>query len=179
MLQGDKKKRVLLCQVLLVGASLCASNGVLAESHAESRNVERVFQESQQFARSKKVAVIVGVGKYTKQSHLKPLKFAATDARMIEKVLKNRHGYSTRVLTDAEGNKDHILDAIRQAGELLPPDGQGTLVFFFSGHGFARGGKNFLATSNLTPGRLQQSALTITEVEAAIKKPKPDVQLFW
>lgn len=137
-------------------------------TQANSRDVNLV-QESQKFLSGNKVAVVVGVNNYTKYSGLKTLKYAAADANVIGSVLKNKHGYTVRGLPNHEGNKDNILTAIADAGALLK-NKQGTLVFFFSGHGFVHNGENYLAPSNFNSRRVSQSGLTIREVEDAIKK---------
>lgn len=165
MLQDFKKIVGVVCRGTLIGLALVASSVL----QADSRDVNLIRQESQQFASGNKVAVVVGVNNYSRGSGLKTLKYAVSDANIIRNVLQNRHGYTVRHLPNADGNKDNILAAIANAGALLR-NKQGTLVFYFSGHGFSDSGKNYLAPSNFNMSRVTQSGLTISEVEAAIKK---------
>ncbi|MDQ5767808.1 Lcl domain-containing protein [Thiothrix subterranea] len=135
---------------------------------ADEKNVRLV--EAQQFAQGNKVAVIVGVNTYDQESGLRPLKYADADANALTTVLQ-KHGYAARTLTNQKATKSYILNAIKQAGETLNPQ-QGTLVFAFSGHGFAQGGNNYLASYGTVGGNLSESALSMQELEQAVRATK-------
>lgn len=135
---------------------------------ADEKNVRLV--EAQQFAQGNKVAVIVGVNTYDQESGLRPLKYAAADADALTAVLQ-KHGYAARTLTNQKATKSYILNAIKQAGETLNPQ-QGTLVFAFSGHGFAQGGNNYLASYGTVGDNLSESALSMQELEQAVRATK-------
>lgn len=153
-----------------LGLVVCCSAALLGGVvQAESRDVV-LEQEASRFAQSNRVAVVVGVNAYDPQSGLRPLKFAVPDAQLVKQGLE-RHNYSVQLLADHRANRDYILDAIEQAGRVLDPE-QGTLVFFFSGHGFGDPATdtNYLATYNTLSNRLAGSALSLREVEAAIRK---------
>lgn len=135
--------------------------------HANSKGLQRQ-QEAQRFGNETKVAVVVGVNTYDTISGLRPLQYAVTDASALKKVLE-KQGYSVRLLTNQQANSSYILDAIRQAGKTLDRN-QGTLIFAFSGHGFARGNSNYLASYGTVKDDLASSALPMNKIIAAIKK---------
>lgn len=149
--------------LVLLAGSLSAD-----ETTADEKNVR--VGEAQQFAQGNKVAVIVGVNTYDQESGLRPLKYAAADADALTAVLQ-KHGYAARTLTNQKATKSYILNAIKQAGETLNPQ-QGTLVFAFSGHGFAQGGNNYLASYGTVGGNLSESALSMQELEQAVRATK-------
>lgn len=132
-----------------------------------NRNVE-LERESQAFSSGNKVAVVVGVNRYSQLSGLKNLKYARSDAQVINSVLSKRHGYETTPLLGSEANKNHILAAIQNAGTRLRGK-NGTLIFFFAGHGFSKGNSNYLATADFAMSRVAQSALSVHELEQAIR----------
>lgn len=132
-----------------------------------SRNVN-LRQAAEQFGSAGKVAVVVGVNNYDSHSGLRPLRFAVNDAQIMAQTLRQQ-GYTVLLLTDHKANRDYILDAIEQAGKAVNAQNS-TLLFFFSGHGFAEGQQNYLASYGTVSTRLQGSALRLVEVEQAIKK---------
>ena len=155
-----------------LGLLVCCGMALLmgyVEANSRDVNLER---ESQTFATANKVAIVVGVNNYDAQSGLRALKYAVPDANLIKTALE-KQGYVVRLLTDRRANSNYILDAIEQAGQLLELN-QGTLTFFFSGHGFGdlSTGINYLATSNTLSRNLKGSALSLQQVEQAISKTK-------
>ena len=155
-----------------LGLLVCCSMALLVghvEANSRDVNLER---ESQTFATANKVAIVVGVNNYDAQSGLRALKYAVPDANLIKTALE-KQGYVVRLLTNRQANSNYILDAIEQAGQLLEPN-QGTLTFFFSGHGFGdpRSGVNYLATSNTLSRNLKGSALSLQQVEQAIRRTR-------
>ena len=149
---------------LLLGLGLV----LLSSNTQANRNVE-LEQESQTFSSGNKVAVVVGINKYSRLSGLKNLKYARSDAQIINSVLDKRHGYETTPLLGSDANKNHILAAIQNAGSRLRGK-NGTLIFFFAGHGFSKGNRNYLATSDFAMNRVAQSALSVHELEQAIQR---------
>ena len=149
---------------LLLGLGLV----LLSSNTQANRNVE-LEQESQTFSSGNKVAVVVGINKYSRLSGLKNLKYARSDAQIINSVLDKRHGYETTSLLGSDANKNHILAAIQNAGSRLRGK-NGTLIFFFAGHGFSKGNRNYLATADFAMNQMAQSALTIHELEQAIRR---------
>lgn len=150
---------------VVIGAALVLwSGGLWAET---SRNVN-LRQAAEQFVNAGKVAVVVGVNNYDNHSGLRPLRFAVNDAQIMAQTLRQQ-GYTVLLLTDHKANREYILDAIEQAGKAVHAQ-NGTLLFFFSGHGFAEGQNNYLASYGTVSNRLQGSALRLAEVEQAIRQ---------
>lgn len=139
--------------LLLVGSAYAAG----------SKDVNLV-EESQQFTQGNKVAIVAGLESYTKFSRLD---YAVDDAQQLAGILK-RNGYKVNLLSDQEASRKFILNAIEQAGKMLR-NGEGTLVFFFSGHGGRRGGENYLATVDTLANQLDSSGLSESDVVKAIR----------
>lgn len=158
--------RYFVLSISCIFAATFTAKDTIAQTNARGLSV---IQESKQFLRSKKIAIVVGVNQYNPQSGLRPLRYAVSDAKLMEKVLKAR-GYTVILLTDAKANRPSVLDAIKEAGKLVHPT-QGTLLFFFSGHGFAGENQqsNYLATSETISRNLAGSALSMKQVQQAIR----------
>lgn len=116
-------------------------------------------------------AIVVGVEAYNERlTGFRKLDYAADDASLISSALQSI-GYPEQqieVLTDTEATKDIVLNRIRQRAKALGKDG--TLVFFFSGHGFAQGDENYLATYGAVASELGASGLAVRDVVAAIRQ---------
>ncbi|MBK8451937.1 MAG: caspase family protein [Thiofilum sp.] len=140
------------------------SGGLCADT---SRNVN-LRQAAEQFVSAGKVAVVVGVEAYSLRSGLRPLDYAADDAQEMAKTLRQL-GYNVQLLTNQQATRADVLDAIEQAGKAVSIS-DGTLLFFFSGHGFAEGQNNYLASYGTVSTHLQGSALRLDEVEQAIRQ---------
>lgn len=156
---------------------LCGSLVLLSlPAWGAGRNVERVAA-MEEFQQNRKVAIVVGVEQYSSNLGFKPLYYAVDDAKLIAQTLKEQ-GYKVQLLTDSQATRDAILDRIEQVGKTLP-EGDGTLIFYFSGHGLAEDNTNYLASFGAVAGRLQSSALSLKEVEAEIRKTQaPRAVLF-
>jgi hypothetical protein len=114
------------------------------------------------------VAILVGVGKYPLYSGLSQLHYPAVDVDTLAATLKNQR-YSVLSLKDSDATKESVLNAIAQAGEALAGENQ-TVIFFFSGHGFAVNGENYLATLDAGVKNLASSGLSVKTVEQALVK---------
>jgi hypothetical protein len=120
---------------------------------------ERAFLETEP-----KVALVVGVGGYPLSSGLSHLSYAARDADSMRAVLE-RQKYIVECLTEAEATRQGVIDSLdrvirRAAGT------KGTIVFYFSGHGFEVDGTNYLAPYDADRRTLKDSSQT---TKAAIK----------
>ena len=89
---------------------------------------------------------------------------------MLSEVLKS-NGYLVRLLKDSDATGPLIRRALRQLSDVLPPD-QGTLLFFFAGHGYSYKHSNYLATFELTADDLESGGLPITQVELLIQQTR-------
>jgi hypothetical protein len=165
----DKRHGVILCLVsfccflLLTG---CWDKG------STTKGIGRLPEEAAAFQQEDRVAVIAGIDAYAPESNFRPLSYAVEDAQALKAAFEKR-GYKVKLLTDGQAKKHFILQAIQEAGKLLEPE-KGTLVFAFTGHGFA--GKtakgedeNFLAVDGTTDYDLANSGLGLRDVKAALK----------
>lgn len=149
---------------LSVAISLALLAGVVC---AETKDVNLV-QETQQFEQGSKVAIVVGVKSYDQRLNgFRPLDYAGEDAKQVAAVLK-RLGYQVELLVDGQASPNVILNRIRQKGK-LPGIQNGTMLFYFSGHGFAVGHDNYLAAWDAVAENLQDSGLGISSVVEAIR----------
>lgn len=153
---------------LIIGISMALwAGGVSAET---SRDVNFVG-DAAQTQPSNHAAIVVGVESYDERlTGFRPLDYSADDAKLIGSALQSI-GYSAQqleILTDTQATKDIVLNRIRQRAKALGKDG--TLVFFFSGHGFAQGDENYLATYGAVASELGKSGLAVRDVVTAIRQ---------
>jgi len=128
------------------------------------------------FENQGKVAILVGVGGYPARGGLSQLRYPAGDVDALTAVLEGQ-GYSVVPLKESEATRAGIQRAIRNAGEVL--DQNGTVVFFFSGHGFAVGNRNYLATYESSAIDLSRTGLALDDVEAALKETGAARRMLW
>ena len=134
-------------------------------------------EESGAFLKEAKVAVLAGVSEYGKDSRLSPLKYAVRDTDALARILEEQ-GYSTIVLRDLDASKSGILQALKNAAHALEP-GKGTLLFFFSGHGFDVGAKGYLATYGTTATNLSVTGLSLDEVQQEMIRTGAVRRVLW
>ncbi len=115
------------------------------------QNVPKDRQEAWQ--KTRRVALIVGVGNYLKESRLNSLKYTSNDSQKMASVLKDiGHFDEVVLLNDDTGfynnrykpTKENI---IREFRRLVKTDPQ-TFLFYFSGHGFEEKEENIVALSD-------------------------------
>jgi formylglycine-generating enzyme required for sulfatase activity len=141
---------------------------VLASAQMRERRVVPVDgNQRQSFERQAKVAVLAGVGQYPPLSGLGRLRYPAHDVDLLQAAL-SAQGYTIVALKDHDGTRGSIERALKNAAELADR-GQGTVLFFFSGHGFADKGENYLATFEATLDDLAGTGLAVKRVEALLK----------
>jgi Caspase domain/Tetratricopeptide repeat len=94
---------------------------------------------------AKQIALVVGNNFYENFPDFRQLKKAANDAKAVGETLKSGLGFDVRLLVD--GNYSDMNAAIRQVENDIEP---GSVVFFyFSGHGVAVDGANYLLPSDV------------------------------
>jgi hypothetical protein len=121
----------------------------------------------QSFERQPKIAVLAGIGTYPSRSGLSRLRYPAHDVELLQSVLTHQ-GYKVVALKEQEATKTSIEQALKDAAELVDR-GSGTVLFFFSGHGFADQGQNYLAAFEASSANLAGSGLAVKDVEALLK----------
>jgi len=116
-----------------------------------------------------KVALVVGISAYPKGGRIGSLKYASKDAELMRDVLKSQ-GYEVRFLGDSEAIGKIIENNLRDLSQAaVAPDG--TLLFFFAGHGYNYQGTNYLAPFELTADDLAKG-LPIQAVESLLLASK-------
>ncbi len=133
--------------------------------------------QKQSFERQAKVAVLAGVGKYASRSGLTSLQFPAHDVDLIQAELE-KQGYKVVSLKDAEATRGAIEQSLTDAKDLVDQN-SGTILFFFSGHGFADGGQNYLATYESAAANLAGSGLPVKRVEELMKATGAQRQMMF
>jgi hypothetical protein len=123
--------------------------------------------QKQGFERQPKVAVLAGVGRYPTRSGLTQLRYPAHDVDLMEAELE-KQGYKVVALRDQEATRGAIEQSLVDARELVDQN-SGTIAFFFSGHGFAEQGQNYLATYEAAAANLAGSGLPVERVEELLK----------
>lgn len=125
-----------------------------------------------------KWALLIGIDKY--ENDLSDLKFAVADVRSVADELVRSGGFSrdnVLVMTSDEAtgsiDRPNNLNVFKRldflASKIGPED---TFLFYFSGHGFASGGKHFLATVNTDKTSLETLQLSAVPMELLREKMK-------
>jgi len=156
------------------------ASSVLLSQGREKRVVPLPANDTQVFERthgSVGVAILVGVGKYPRFSGFGELRYPERDVDLLAKELTSQH-YQVVSLTDGDATKESILNAIRQAGEVIDP-AKSSIVFFFSGHGYAQGADNMLATSDASVNKLAETGLSLRAVEQGLIATKAPRRMLW
>ena len=83
-------------------------------------------------------ALIIGIDKY---QNLPRLQTAVGDAQALDQILRQRYGFQTTVLIDAQATRSNILDAFSDyRGRLHDND---NLLIYYAGHGARDGGQAY------------------------------------
>jgi Skp family chaperone for outer membrane proteins len=161
----------------LLWAALC----VLRPDGAAAQTAKRVVPvsptDSAIFDRQLRAAVVVGIGKYPESSGLAPLQYTGDDASAVAAELR-KQGYTVRLLLDSEASRSVLRRTLRELAQTLEPN-QGTLVFYFSGHGFAIQGVNYLATFGATADDLADEGMKLSDVQSLMQMAKPKRQMLF
>ena len=151
--------KFILAVVLLITASIVSANekGLIRKQATES------------FVTGNKVAILVGVGDYNlENTGFSQLSYAARDVEVLAKTLSAK-GYEVIKITDQNASKAVILNRIEQVANLIKPN-QGTLLFAFSGHGWALPGQpTRLATFDAIAHKLDSTGLSVQDVVSTIR----------
>jgi hypothetical protein len=141
--------------------------GAFAQGDRPKRAVPVSPDQVSAFQRYQKYAIVVGIGDYPEGSGLSALHYAKSDANAIADVLE-KQGFAVRPLYDAKASRSLISQALRDAADLSDPGG--TLLFYFSGHGFRAGDDNYLATYGASAMDLSRDGLSLREVRQILQK---------
>lgn len=153
-----------VCALLQICAPLSAQNvetGSALGSQAESNQKEEPL----------KLAVVVGIDKYSPFSGVSPLNYAVADAKLLKDTLEGQ-GYSVLGLYDGEATVKFIKKAIQEIARLA--DGHdshepASIIFSFSGHGFAVEDENYLVAYDTDRDDVLETGFPLAEVVDQIK----------
>jgi peroxiredoxin len=153
--------------VRIMSAMILASLALTAGAQSREKRIAPVDPaQRESFSKATNVAVVVGVSDYASDTGLQKLQYADRDAQAIAAELRKQN-YAVRLLVNSDATRSRITAAVREAGEVVTRDG--TLLFFFSGHGFApQGGRNYLATFGVTADELAQDGLSVDDLRTRI-----------
>jgi uncharacterized caspase-like protein len=73
-----------------------------------------------------------------------------------------------RKLVDADATRGIVRRSPNELAAALDPD-QGTLFFYFSGHGFQQDDHNYLATFGSTADDLKGEGLAVSDIESILR----------
>ena len=130
-------------------------------------------------AHAAKWALLVGVNEY-ENPDITPLRYAVGDVKAVAQDLSSRVGFPSAnvvvMTSDAQGNASptnvNVLKRLDFLSRHVKPGD--TFLFYFSGHGFIRGGdQHFLATVNADPqtiGTLQVTSLPMAVLRDQISR---------
>lgn len=153
--------RFLACLLILLATLTPAPP---AQTSAERRIKPVVDRET--FQRERRLALVVGVSDYPRYSGLGRLTYADDDANAVCKELE-RSGYTTVCITNQDATRASVMNVLRNMADMVEPN-HGTMVFYFSGHGFAQGTTNYLATFDAGANDIARSGLSLDEVQQAM-----------
>lgn len=80
--------------------------------------------------KGKYYGLIIGINNYR---HLQKLKNAVNDATVMDRVLRDRYGFETRLLIEEQATRDNIMRALNDLRKQLTEND--SLIVFYSGHG--------------------------------------------
>jgi peptidyl-prolyl cis-trans isomerase C len=159
------QRRIVWISLIYQAVSLAPLCTILSAQSHEKRLTPVDATQRESFSKATNVAV-VGVSDYASDTGLQKLQYADHDAQAIAAELR-RQNYAVRLLVNTEATRSRIVSAVREAGEVVTRDG--TLLFFFSGHGFApQAGRNYLATFGVTADELAQDGLSVDDLRSRI-----------
>jgi formylglycine-generating enzyme required for sulfatase activity len=155
---------------------LAAVSSLLAQTTAK-RIIPISGSDVDAFEKQRKIALLVGVAEYPNYSGIGRLAYPPADVGAIGDQLRAQ-GYTVIRLIDSQATRGSVRGALRNIREVLDQQ-DGTLVFFFSGHGWAPEGRNFLATFDAEAGNLGGSGIALDEVLQAMQATGAKRRVAW
>ena len=158
---------IVLSSCIAIGTSGYAASDT---DETQPRGASRVEQTSNDLT-GDKFAIVVGIDQYSTYSGLSSLNYAVADAKALADVLE-ADGYQVLRRFNADANRRFILDSIDTVKQMaeLSDRSDSTLLFSFSGHGFAANGENYLVTQDASRDELFETGLAISDVQRALRE---------
>src|SRR5258708_2264160 len=150
------------CFTILLGAVLCGQ----PQRQATPKDLTRqhAVRDADSLQKHTNIAFLVGIGDYDRGlTGLPPLRYPVPDITAIGGALKQQ-GYEVALLTDQAATAGAIRETFRELTKALD-QGEGTFLFYFSGHGFRTGAENFLAKFGTTAADLANQGLSLVDVQ--------------
>jgi hypothetical protein len=167
--------------LILLFAALCAPAQVREKPAPvrEKRVTPFPAPQRQEFERQRRpgVAILVGVARYAPFSGFGELRYPLRDVADLASELEKQN-YTVIRLEGPDASRQTILDAIAQSGPAAARSG-GSMIFFFSGHGFEDHGVNYLALHGAVSTHLAESGLSLPGIEAEMAKAGVSRRILW
>ncbi len=134
---------------------------------AETKGSGGQTEPGQFFGQGNRWAVLVGIGCYEDSSNYWELPVCPNDAKSIrDKLFESGYGTDrVHLLTDDEAQaptRSRIRATLKAVADATEPDD--LFLFYFSGHGDASDGKNYLVTCDSFRNDLAESAIALFQV---------------
>jgi len=142
---GANMKRIIGTLVLTAVAALCALFNLSAQDASKPIDI-KILREA---IESGNYAIVIGINDYFSED-ISDLSYAEKDARSFAEVLEKSGGYSDNhisVLLGKDANQEAILKALGTLARMAEGE-DSTILFYFSGHGFAYGDRNYIVPSD-------------------------------
>jgi hypothetical protein len=138
--------------------------------------VQKVVREA--FGQRLKVggAVLVGIAQYPQLSQLSSLNYAERDVDLLAAELRKQR-YAVSTIKGDEATRQTILNAVQHVAASLQADE--TMIFFFSGHGFASQGDNYLATYDTIAEKVAHTGLAIGDLVSQMSSAGVARRIVW
>ncbi len=136
------------------------------EDFSTTRRVSRdlAVKEVNSAQKHTNIGFLVGIGDYDRAlTGLPRLKYPVPDIMSIGGIL-SREGYEVSLLTDGQATAGAIKERFKDLSTQLDK-GEGTFLFYFSGHGFRVGAENYLATYGTTTADLANQGLSLSTIQ--------------
>jgi hypothetical protein len=144
----------------------------LPRTSSPAESGQSLAQQAQLFQSDQNYAVLVGVKNYPTWGGLRPLDWSDKDITGLQTALQSLKYHVLPPLIDSDALKGSIEATLTALGRSLSTSEKkaATLVFFFSGHGWGVGGKNYLATFDARSKALAQSGLSVDELQGMLTR---------
>src|ERR1041385_5584776 len=106
-----------------------------------------------------KIALLIGIGAYSEASGFSRLRYPAKDVAALAAEF-DQQGYAVRVLVDGDATRGVIRKTLKELADSVGPS-PGSLLVYFSGHGFEQDKANFLAVFGSVADDLKGEGLAL------------------
>jgi tetratricopeptide (TPR) repeat protein len=153
---------------VIIGTALTAA----AVGYAQAR---RVAAPGSTTAEGNRIAIVVGVADYAQTSDMRPLKYTVSDAQAIHDELKAK-GYAVRMFLNGEASADAIREQLEDYADAAK---DGTVLFYFAGHGVGDQETVHLATHGVTLRSLRTSGLRLKDIDRLLAATGARRRIIW